>query len=149
MYERQVTSPRAAMDEAFLLSSQLSDLMDRGVKQLGLTSIRARLLHAVFQLGPQRQRQLSDALGCSAQQVAAVLDVLSDKGLISRQPDPTDRRAFLVSLSQQGDALARDIESYRATAAEWLLKDISDEQLEAFVTVARHIRQQTVVPPSA
>ncbi len=142
------SSPRTAMDEAFLMSAQLSDLMERGVKELGLTSIRARMLHAIFHLGPVRQRQISDAMGCSAQQVAAVLDVLGQKGLIERHPDPTDRRAHLVSLTETGTDLAAQIESHRTTAAEWLLKDVSPENLEAFVSVTRHIRRLTVLPPS-
>ncbi|WP_269589168.1 MarR family winged helix-turn-helix transcriptional regulator [Rhodococcus maanshanensis] len=130
------------------MSAQLSDLMERGVKELGLTSLRARMVHAIFLLGPLRQRQLSEAMGCSAQQVAAVLDVLEEKDLIERQPDPSDRRAHQVSLTKKGASLAHQIESHRSIAADWLLKDIPREDLEAFVSVTRHIRQQTAVSPS-
>lgn len=148
MDKKVTVSPRAAMDEAFLMSAQLSDLMERGVKEIGLTSLRARMLHAIFLLGPLRQRQLSEAMGCSAQQVAAVLDVLGEKELIERQPDPTDRRAHLVSLTKEGATLAQKIESHRSIAAEWLLKDVSPDDLEVFVSVTRHIRQLTAISPS-
>ncbi|RVW04596.1 MarR family winged helix-turn-helix transcriptional regulator [Rhodococcus spongiicola] len=148
MDERSASSPRMAMDEAFLMSTQLSELMERGVKALGLTSLRARMLHAILQLGPMRQRQISDVLGCSTQQVAAVLDVLSDRGLIERRPDPNDRRAHLVTLTETGGALADQLESHRAAVAEWLLKDLPPEKLDAFMLVAQEIRRRAVAPPS-
>lgn len=50
--------------------------------------------------------------------VTGLLDALTDKGYVARQPHPTDRRATLVSLTDHGRTT---IAKLRANAAPWPL----------------------------
>jgi DNA-binding MarR family transcriptional regulator len=53
------------------------------------------------------QAALADTVGADKTRIIAVLDDLAARGLISRQPDPADRRARLLSITEAG-RLARD-----------------------------------------
>lgn len=48
------------------------------------------------------QSALAESIGADKTRVIAVLDDLQDDGLINRQPDPADRRARLLSLTDRG-----------------------------------------------
>lgn len=51
------------------------------------------------------QAALADAIKADRTRIIEVLDDLQDRGLISRRPDPADRRARLLSLTDAGQAI--------------------------------------------
>jgi DNA-binding MarR family transcriptional regulator len=59
------------------------------------------------------QAALAQAIGADKTRIIGVLDDLQERGLIRRQPDPTDRRAHVLSLTPKGrrlrDAAQADI----------------------------------------
>ena len=60
------------------------------------------------------QAALADAIRADRTRIIGVLDDLQERGLITREPDPADRRARLISLTAKGrrlrDATRRDIQ---------------------------------------
>ena len=48
------------------------------------------------------QNALADAIGADKTRIIDVLDVLQERGLISREPDPADRRARLLAATIEG-----------------------------------------------
>ena len=48
------------------------------------------------------QAALAQAIGADKTRIIGVLDDLQDRGLIRREPDPADRRVYLVSLTADG-----------------------------------------------
>ncbi|WP_454195020.1 MarR family winged helix-turn-helix transcriptional regulator [Nocardia sp. Marseille-Q1738] len=61
------------------------------------------------------QAALAKAIGADKTRIIGVLDELQRRGLITREPDPADRRVNLVSLTEAGRALRdraqRDIQA--------------------------------------
>ncbi|MGK8501646.1 MarR family winged helix-turn-helix transcriptional regulator [Nocardia asiatica] len=51
------------------------------------------------------QAALAKAIGADKTRIIGVLDELQRRGLITREPDPTDRRVNLVSLTDAGRSL--------------------------------------------
>ena len=68
------------------------------------------------------QRELAELLRLDPSQVVALVDDLQSRGLVVREPDPSDRRANVVVATEQGRAL-RDRASASARAAEQELHD--------------------------
>lgn len=66
--------------------------------------------------GGVRSSVLAEHLRIAPRSATEVVDALEAKGLVERSPDPTDRRATLVSLTERGRALAEDVR--RARGAE-------------------------------
>jgi MarR family transcriptional regulator for hemolysin len=90
-------------DVARLIRSE----MDRriGLAGLGLTASEARTLTHAARTGAVRQNVLAERMGVEAMTVSGALDRLEARGLVERRPDPTDRRAKLVQLTEKTDEL--------------------------------------------
>ena len=59
---------------------------------------------------PVHPKELSQQMMVSTARVAALLNRMEEKGLISRLPDPLDNRQIIVSLSPKGE---KAIEAFR------------------------------------
>jgi DNA-binding MarR family transcriptional regulator len=53
---------------------------------------------------PVRMSDLSTALGVTARNVTTIVDGLEREGFVARRPDPRDRRAILLELTEFGQA---------------------------------------------
>ena len=51
--------------------------------------------------GRVRMGDLSSALGVTARNITTIVDALEREGLLMRKPDPTDRRAILLELTER------------------------------------------------
>lgn len=65
------------------------------------------------------------------------LDRLERRGLLRRRPDPDDRRAVLVALSDDGVALARQAVPQQADAMRAALADLSDTDVAELCRLLR------------
>jgi DNA-binding MarR family transcriptional regulator len=68
----------------------------------GLSMSRAKALLALDAEGPLRARTLADRFGCAAATVTDLVDGLERDGYATRAPDPSDRRAVLISITPTG-----------------------------------------------
>jgi DNA-binding MarR family transcriptional regulator len=123
----------AALERLFELSVTLVDAMDGGLGTQGLTRARAELVWRLQQQGAMTQQALSRMLHCSPRNVTGLVDALQGDGLVARRPHPTDRRATLVELTDQGKAAAADWQRSYAQLAGLLFTDLDDADLARFV----------------
>jgi DNA-binding MarR family transcriptional regulator len=72
---------------------------------LGLSFIRAKALRRLAE-GPTTLRELAAALIVDAPYTTVMVDDLERRGLVMRTAHPTDRRAKLVTVTQEGAAAA-------------------------------------------
>ncbi len=127
-----------AVEHLFELALVLADGMERGLAERGLSRARAELLWRLRARSPMTQRELSQVLRCTPRNVTDLVDALEAAGLVARGPHPTDRRATLVSLTDQGEAAAARMQTeYRQFAAD-LFQDVPAAELAAFVRVVEH-----------
>jgi DNA-binding MarR family transcriptional regulator len=88
------------------------------------------LLVLLHRSGPQRVTQLSTALDLEVSTVSRQVDAAVRVGLAERVADPSDARARLVSLTQEGgsrlaDQQRRQVRRWRAAVATWSTQDIA------------------------
>ena len=138
----------AALVKLFELAVRLTELMQRGLEERGLTPSRAEALLVLHEAGAMVQREISDSLRCTPRYVTALIDTLEEEGLVWRRPHPTDRRATLVSLTKRGAAAAARLGTERREAAEWLLGDVSPADLATFVTISDQVLDRVGGGPS-
>jgi DNA-binding MarR family transcriptional regulator len=72
------------------------------IRPLELTPPQAGVLRRLAQAPGQSQRGLADALGMHAPRLVALIDELEDRGLVTRDRDPDDRRNYAISLTDEG-----------------------------------------------
>ena len=59
--------------------------------------------------GPMPMSELAGALGCDTSNVTGIVDRLEERGLVVRGSAPHDRRVKLLSLTERGGRLGREI----------------------------------------
>lgn len=106
--------------------------MARELGPAGLTAARTHLLWAAHHSGPTTQQALARALQVSARNVTGLVDALESGGFVRRSPHPTDRRATLVALTEQGTRVVTEMEDQRRRIAAHLVSDFDDAGLERF-----------------
>lgn len=65
-----------------------------------------------------RVSHLADHLGIAPRSATEVADALETAGLVERSPDPTDRRAVLLTLTDTGRHTVAEVRDRRRAAAE-------------------------------
>jgi DNA-binding MarR family transcriptional regulator len=86
----------------------------------GLSMARTKVLMRLREQGPTRQSVLAADFGLSPHSITDVVDALEQQGLAERRPDPTDRRAKLVAITEAGEACL----GVASASRERLLKQI-------------------------
>jgi DNA-binding MarR family transcriptional regulator len=85
------------------------------------------------------QAALADAIRADRTRIIAVLDDLQERDLISRRPDPDDRRARLLALTGSGEALRRKAQSAIQRREEGLLSALTPEIRAGFLTALQQL----------
>src|SRR4051794_14037682 len=89
------------------------DTFDR----LDVTPGQARALGVLTRHGLMRLSELSEHLRIAPRSTTEVVDGLEGAGLVERRPDPHDRRATLVAVTERGAGVAKEIRAARRDAA--------------------------------
>jgi DNA-binding MarR family transcriptional regulator len=74
-----------------------------------LTPHHLGMLTVLNQAGAISQQQLSRAVGVDPRNAVPVIDVLQQRHLVERQPDPADRRRHAVALTPAGRAVIDEL----------------------------------------
>lgn len=87
--------------------------------------------------GPVRtQAALAEAIGADKTRIIGTLDRLQDAGLITRTPDPDDRRVRLLSITDEGRRTRRAVQADIQTEEERLLAELAPGERQAFLAAA-------------
>ncbi|ACA19192.1 transcriptional regulator, MarR family [Methylobacterium sp. 4-46] len=115
---------------------------DEVVTAFGLTEATALPLLMVGRLGGEpRQSALAEALGVEGPTLVRLLDQVEEAGLVTRREDPTDRRAKVISLTEEGRARVGAIEAEFDRLRGRLFAEVPDEDLRATLRVLSALRE--------
>jgi DNA-binding MarR family transcriptional regulator len=89
---------------------------------------------------PQRMSELSDQLRIAARSATEVVDALESRGLVRRRPDPGDRRATLVELTDEGASVLAAVRAARGMEAERTFDRLSDTDRAHLERILRKLR---------
>jgi DNA-binding MarR family transcriptional regulator len=130
--------------------------VEAAIPDESVSFVRLRMLNAL-ERHPEglTMTQLSAALDVTARRVTALVDALSEDGLVERYAHPTDRRSVIVELTDAGLALQRKVwEGHQARVAV-AFGDLSDDDQVRLLDISRKVttafRQhltELAVPPS-
>lgn len=84
----------------------------------GVSWARTRVLAEIGRRGPLRSTDLATCFGLAPRTVTEAIDGLERDGLARRDPDPGDRRAKRISLTEAGEAAAAASEASRVRYVE-------------------------------
>jgi DNA-binding MarR family transcriptional regulator len=125
-----VSSAAAIFDRLLQIALLIQDDMARYFADTALTPARTHLLWELNRLGPSTQQVLATSLKVSPRNITGLVDALEAGGFVIRRSHPRDRRAILVTLTDQGSQTIAEMEHERAQTASALIANLSSDQVE-------------------
>ncbi|MEU6285422.1 MarR family transcriptional regulator [Streptomyces sp. NPDC047028] len=111
-----------------------------------LDEVTYPVLSALARTGPCSAAELAPDVGLDRSGVTRRASRLEAAGLIRREPDPVDRRASLLVLTEQGERVVGELRERLAGHIVRSVASWTPEEVEAF---ARQLRRFTVEGPFA
>jgi DNA-binding MarR family transcriptional regulator len=81
------------------------------------------------------QAALAASIGADKTRMIPVLDDLQQRGLIEREPDPSDRRVRLLELTEDGARVQRAVQADIRVGEAELLAKLGDDDRRVFLRV--------------
>lgn len=113
----------------------LDQIYRRAVRPLGLTVIEWYILRALYEQDGQHASELARAVGRAATSFTPNLDKLQRKDLIERRPDPGDRRAVRIFLTEKAESHRSKVNKISKTIDSEIASRFSKADYETFLNV--------------
>ena len=114
---------------------------DARLAGLDLNLTQASLISYVSEFGRTSQTRLADQLGIGRAAIGSIVDQLQTRGLVERQPNPSDRRVWLVAASELGRELAAEVAKVDEVLRADLRRGIGREERQALAWVLTRLQQ--------
>jgi DNA-binding MarR family transcriptional regulator len=96
---------------------------------LELTREQLRILFLLSFKGRSSPGEVAASFGVPRANVTSIIDRLVEKGLISRQRNPDDRRSYILSLTEEGKSQVERLREIGAAKIKGLLERMPDNAL--------------------
>jgi DNA-binding MarR family transcriptional regulator len=90
------------------VARKLTRLQRDDIGKVELTPAQYSILGLLWDRDGRPFGELASACCCTPSTVTGIVDTLEKKGLVTREPNPEDRRSLLVVLTEEGRALERN-----------------------------------------
>jgi DNA-binding MarR family transcriptional regulator len=126
------------VDGARLLRLQIDRALEGA--GLGLTFGEARTLAYVARYPASRQAALAAQMNVEPMTLVTFLDKLESRGLVAREPDPTDRRAKIVQLASDAQPTLEQVLGVTRKVQDGAVQDFRPEEVEMLQTLLKRMR---------
>ena len=92
-------------DKLFELYHRIHRLVNESMTEEGVSLARSKFLFFLSKLGPCRSTDIAGALNFAPRTVTEAIDGLERDKLVTRKPDPGDRRGISAPPVDRGDLL--------------------------------------------
>ncbi|MBT3178525.1 MAG: MarR family transcriptional regulator [Desulfobacula sp.] len=92
-------------------------------------------IEIVGHAGPIKMKDLAQKIGVTTGTLTVSVDRLEEKQLLVRQPCKTDRRAYLIELTQLGQAYFKQHHNFHIKITQEIVADLTDEEQQIFGTI--------------
>ncbi len=137
------------MSETAKLSHQLVELYEKlssweqgVVKNSGLSTPQMHTIEIVGHSGSLRMKDLAKKMGVTTGTLTVMIDRLEQQGLLKRTPHETDRRSYLIALTEKGQGLFAEHHQYHLHLTEEITATLSLEEQTLFSAVLEKIISQ-------
>ena len=125
--------------EAFwAVARRLRDTSQETLAPRDITPAQLRALRVLRRHGVMRLSELSDRLSIAPRSATEVVDALEARGLAQRRPDPGDRRATLVEVTDDGSGV---LDAVRGTEAERVFGRLSPADRSQLARILGKLRE--------
>ena len=128
--------------ELLLVGRQWRKLARQAASAHGVSEAASAPLIWIERLGDDvRQNALADAVGIEGASLVRLLHELQSLDLITRSPDPADRRANAVNLTDKGRAVVTEVKATLALLRQQIFAGVPRKDIEAAMRVFAAIQK--------
>jgi DNA-binding MarR family transcriptional regulator len=125
------------------LTAVARQLRERSAETLApwdITPAHLRALRTLARHGTMRLSELSDRLQIAPRTATEVVDALQARDLVRRRPDPGDRRAVLVEVTEHGADVLAEIRATRGPEAGRIFGRLSPAERAKLARILSKLR---------
>jgi MarR family 2-MHQ and catechol resistance regulon transcriptional repressor len=111
--------------------------------EYGLTESQFGALEALYFLGPMCQKEIGDKLLVSGGNMTMVITNLEKRGYVSRRRGQSDRRHFMVSLTDDGRRLIDELFPKHARRIVELMSILEKDEQDRLGVLCKTLGRQT------
>jgi len=127
-------------EDFWTVARQLRRLSQEALEPWDITPGQSRAIRTLAHHGELRLSALSDHLHIAARSTTEVVDGLEERGLVARHPDPSDRRATLVSLTPEGATIGDALKRARITESQTYFAALTPAERADLGRILRKLR---------
>ena len=111
------------------------------LKEYDITPGQWNLINQLDRAGELPQKELANRTRKEQATITRYLDTLERKGLIVRNRHKTDRRSYMITLTDKAHELISVVQPLTVELADKLIEGIDQDDLDTFVRVLAHLKQ--------
>ena len=138
--QRDSAGDETLPDAFWSVARQLREASREALAPWDITPSQLRALRVLKHHGTMRLSKLSEHLHIAPRSTTEVIDALESRGLARRKPDPGDRRATLVELTEDGASVLDAIQAARGAEAERVFGRLSETDRTHLARILRKLR---------
>lgn len=116
------------------LSSQLE------IQNLGISPMHVRVLKVIGQTHSSTAMDIAGLFKRDKAQITRLVNHLIDQELITKKPNPNDKRSQFLELTATGEALQKKLKALSDNMESRMIEGIKEEDLEIFTQVAQQMK---------
>ena len=114
---------------------------DRRATSLGVTRAQWKVLFRLTRFPGLRQVELAEMLDVEPITLSRILDRLEEAGLVERAPDPADRRAWRLQVTEKAKPLVTKLQALGTDLVDEAFEGVAQSELERVRNVLAHVRE--------
>lgn len=123
----------------------MNRIYGEALSEHGITPPQLFLLSCLQSEDGQKPRDLAELVSLDTSSLTGLIDRTERSGLVERQPDPDDRRALRIYLTDKGRALLEQLEPIILRLQERIHReffgDYSADQVTMFMNMLRQVQE--------
>ena len=123
------------------VSRLLRKTFDRHARAIGLTRAQWRVLAHLSRNEGIKQAGLAEILEIKPITLARLLDRLDAHGWVERRPDPKDKRARRLFLTNKGRSIIRELRVVALSVREEALSGLTDSEQDLLIDQLRAVKE--------
>lgn len=112
---------------------KLSAWEEKVVQGTGLSLPNMHTIEILGIFGDMRMKELASKIGVTTGTLTITIDKLEKKGLVKRIPNPSDRRSFMISLTEKGLQMHKEHTKAHKNMTLECSKGFSETEIEQFL----------------
>jgi len=98
-----------------LVAKKLKQIQRQTIKETNLTPTQYFILTLLWKKDERPFKELASACYCSRATITGIVDTLEKNEIVTREPNPNDRRSLLAKLTEKGKALKQSTPTLERT----------------------------------